>query len=496
MEELIISPSSSSSLVSLPQETSPSLQQRLHFIVQSQPDWWSYAIFWQPSNDHQDNGRLFLTWGDGHFQGSKDPSAKHHNNPYGILSERRKILKGIQSLINDSNPDHHQDSFMDHMGLDADVSDGEWFYVMSLARSFPIGESAISASVPGKAFSSGSVVWLTGAHELQFYNCDRAKEAQMHGFQTLVCIPTPTGVLEMGSSDSIRENWSLVQQAKSLFGSDLICSVADQPDPETRSPIDFINRNFSFADIGIIAGVEEEEDDKKEVALDLTMMKRKGGNPGKGLYPDSNANPKPDYSDSDGPKRTPKKRGRKPGLGRDTPLNHVEAERQRREKLNHRFYALRAVVPNVSRMDKASLLSDAVSYINELKTKVDELESQVQRESKKVKVETGDNLDIQSTTTSVEQIAKPPSSSANGSGFEVEVKIVGTDAMIRVQSENANYPSARLMAALRDLELQIHHASLSCINELMLQDIVVKVPENMRSEDSLKSALLRILDQN
>ncbi|BFG22240.1 hypothetical protein CerSpe_085140 [Prunus speciosa] len=496
MEELIISPSSSSSLISLPQETSPSLQQRLQFIVQSQPDWWSYAIFWQTSNDHQDNGRLLLTWGDGHFQGSKDPSAKHHNNPYGILSERRKILKGIQSLINDNNPDHHQDSIMDHMGLDADVSDGEWFYVMSLARSFSIGESAISASVPGKAFSSGSVVWLTGAHELQFYNCDRAKEAQMHGFQTLVCIPTPTGVLEMGSSDSIRENWSLVQQAKSLFGSDFICSVADQPDPETRSPIDFINRNFSFADIGIIAGVEEEEDDKKEVALDLTMMKRKGGNPGTGLFQDPNPNPKPDYSDSDGPKRTPKKRGRKPGLGRDTPLNHVEAERQRREKLNHRFYALRAVVPNVSRMDKASLLSDAVSYINELKTKVDELESQVQRESKKVKVETGDNLDIQSTTTSVEQIAKPPSSSANGSGLEVEVKIVGTDAMIRVQSENVNYPSARLMAALRDLELQIHHASLSCINELMLQDIVVKVPENMRSEDSLKSALLRILDQN
>ncbi|XP_021820563.1 transcription factor MYC2-like [Prunus avium] len=186
---------------------------------------------------------------------------------------------------------------------------------------------------------SGSVVWLIGAHELQFYNCDRAKEAQMHGFQTLVCIPTPTGVLEIGSSDSIRENWSLVQQAKSLFGSDFICSVADL---ETRSPIDFINRNFSFADIGIIAGIEEEEDDKKEVALDLTMMKRKGGNPGTGLYPDPNSNPKPDYSDFDsGPQR---------------------------------FYALRAVVPNVSRMDKASLLSDAVSYINELKTKMDELE--------------------------------------------------------------------------------------------------------------------------
>lgn len=46
-----------------------------------------------------------------------------------------------------------------------------------------------------------------------------------------------------------------------------------------------------------------------------------------------------------------KKRGRKSGLGRENPLNHVEAQRQRREKLNHRFYALRAVVPNVLRLE-------------------------------------------------------------------------------------------------------------------------------------------------
>lgn len=41
----------------------------------------------------------------------------------------------------------------------------------------------------------------------------------------------------------------------------------------------------------------------------------------------------------------------------ETVLDHVEAERQRREKLNHLFCELRGVVPNVSRMDKASLLA-------------------------------------------------------------------------------------------------------------------------------------------
>ncbi|KAJ6320151.1 hypothetical protein OIU78_015524 [Salix suchowensis] len=196
--------------------------------------------------------------------------------------------------------------------------------------------------------------------------------------------------------------------------------------------------------------------------------------------------------------RVPKKRGRKPGLVRDAPLNHVEAERQRREKLNHRFYALRAVVPNVSRMDKASLLSDAVSYINEMKAKVDELESQLQRESKKLKVEVSDNTDNQSTTTSVDQAACRPSSNSGGAGLalEIEVKFVGNDAMIRVQSENVNYPGSRLMSALRDLEFQVHHASMSSLNELMLQDVVVRVPDHgLRTEEALKSALLGRLEQ-
>jgi transcription factor MYC2 len=196
-------------------------------------------------------------------------------------------------------------------------------------------------------------------------------------------------------------------------------------------------------------------------------------------------------------RRIPKKRGRKPGLGRGAPLNHVEAERQRREKLNHRFYALRAVVPNVSRMDKASLLSDAVSYINEMKAKVDKLESKLQRESKKVKLEVADTMDNQSTTTSVDQAACRPNSNSGGAGLalEVEVKFVGNDAMIRVQSDNVNYPGSRLMSALRDLEFQVHHASMSSVNELMLQDVVVRVPDGLRTEEALKSALLGRLEQ-
>ena len=68
-----------------------------------------------------------------------------------------------------------------------------------------------------------------------------------------------------------------------------------------------------------------------------------------------------------------KRRGRKPGPRPDAgaaAASHVESERQRREKLNRRFCELRAAVPTVSRMDKASLLADAARYIAELRARV------------------------------------------------------------------------------------------------------------------------------
>lgn len=373
---------------------------------------------------------------------------------------------------------------------------------MSLSRTFSLSSSNCY-SLPVKAFTSGTSVWLNGERELQFSNCQRAKEASLHGIETLICIPTNHGVVEIGSSDLIPENWSLVQQVRSLFGSDLISNS------NNNNPIHqlFDDQNFSFADIGIIAGIEDEEEDNKKM-MELKMEDKNIKNDNINNKIDSGQKfgfADSEHSDSDSEKKTPKKkkRGRKPSLTRETPLNHVEAERQRREKLNHRFYALRAVVPNVSRMDKASLLSDAVDYINELKSKIEELESHIiihnnkeNDNNKRVKLEMADHT-TSTTTSTVEQTTSSSSASSTTTEVEVEVKVIGPEAMVRVQTEKTNHPGARLMSVLRELELGVHHASMTCVNEIMLQDVVVNIPDEFRSNDAaLKSAIqARLMSQ-
>jgi transcription factor MYC2 len=188
--------------------------------------------------------------------------------------------------------------------------------------------------------------------------------------------------------------------------------------------------------------------------------------------------------------KRPRKRGRKPANGREEPLNHVEAERQRREKLNQRFYALRAVVPNVSKMDKASLLGDAISYINELKSKLQglesskgELEKQLDTTKKELELATKNPTNPIPLDKEIEQ------TSSKLIGLEIDVKIMGWDAVIRIQCNKKNHPAAKLMAALKELDLEVNHASVSVVNELMIQQASVNMGSQFYTKEQLSSAL-------
>ncbi|KAJ7516140.1 hypothetical protein O6H91_22G044600 [Diphasiastrum complanatum] len=64
---------------------------------------------------------------------------------------------------------------------------------------------------------------------------------------------------------------------------------------------------------------------------------------------------------------------RRPG-GKRVIAKNLASERKRRQKLNDRLYALRAIVPNISKMDKASIVADAIQYVRNLQKHIEEIE--------------------------------------------------------------------------------------------------------------------------
>lgn len=547
----------------LNQET---LQQRLHALIEGARESWTYAIFWQSSVVDY-SGPSVLGWGDGYYKGEEIIGKRQTASCPAEQAHRKKVLRELNSLI--SGP---QTAAVDD-AVDEEVTDSEWFFLISMTQSFVNG-----SGLPGQALYSSSPVWVTGTERLAASHCDRAVQAQGFGLQTLVCIPSSNGVVELGSTELIYHSSDLMNKVRALFNfngmepmnsvswglgdndpsalwlTDPSSSSAAASDPIynnnsasasvsrvptkhiafndenpsssglTESPNlqsqGFFNRDLNFgSDAG---GRNNDVSCKRESGeilnfgesakrsgdanlLKRSMISRGNGDDGMLSFTSGvvlpSLNVESDHSDLeasvvkevdssrvDTMVKRPKKRGRKPANGREEPLNHVEAERQRREKLNQRFYALRAVVPNVSKMDKASLLGDAIAYINELKARVQSVESEKEEMTSEVELLKKEIAERETKAAP----PPPPQESCNTKiiDMEIDVKIIGWDAMIRVQCSKKNHPAAKLMAALRDLELEVHHASVSVVNDLMIQQASVKMEGRLYTQEQLRLALI------
>ncbi|CAF2030107.1 BnaC07g42240D [Brassica napus] len=67
---------------------------------------------------------------------------------------------------------------------------------------------------------------------------------------------------------------------------------------------------------------------------------------------------------------------------------NVVSERNRRQKLNQRLFALRSVVPNITKLDKASIVKDSIDYMQKLIDQEKRLEAEIQElESRSILVE-------------------------------------------------------------------------------------------------------------
>lgn len=549
-----------------------------------------------------------LGWGDGYYKGEDDKGKLKRVTPPEEQAHRRKILRELNTLISGG-------SSVSDDAVEEDVTDTEWFFLTSMTQSFVNGTGSLS-----QAYFNSTPVWITGAERLSNSVCERAREARVHGFQTLVCIPTSSsGVVELASTDMIPHNADLMEKIRVLFNfnnpetgswplntsendpssvwlNDLSASAAIEIRDTTvnaatipamnatisanaatigktlpfetngststlteiptavfaqRQNQNNQNQSFFLKELNFSGSMKPESGEilsfgeskkssyitgngtffsgQSQFVADEENRKRKSSVSRSSIddgmlsftsgvvLPSSNMKSSSrggggdsDHSDLDvsavkegesirvvEPGKRPKKRGRKPANGREEPLNHVEAERQRREKLNQKFYALRAVVPNVSKMDKASLLGDAISYINELKSKLQglesskgELEKQLGATKKELELVASKNQ-CQNPIPLDKEKEKATSSTSSSKliDLDIDVKIMGWDAMIRIQCSKKNHPAAKLMAALKELDLDVNHASVSVVNDLMIQQASVNMGSRFYTQEQLLSLL-------
>ncbi|KAI5066712.1 hypothetical protein GOP47_0019336 [Adiantum capillus-veneris] len=614
-------------------EENGGLQQRLQSVAESgSPSTsWTYAIFWQLA--YSENGSQVLVWGDGYYNQSLDASSPTRQS--GPVSEadqqlRRRILKELHSLV--GGEDMGMCGGLEGSPFDVDVTDTEWFYLVSMMNSFPIG-----VGTPGVAYGISQYVWLTGPKPMQHGSCPRAELAQRFGIHTLLCIPTPNGVLELGSTRMVQENLSSLHQAKRVFqeclwdgtllsrsdamfdgfpSSKVLASLSASPaelmfpSKSMSCPIDYHNFPSTFPPQSSALGKKYNEGYSSTLTLQTGLLSSIESSNCTGLpkglseahhshntspvyslmqsiepqfhYGKENAqvqyssmggrhdhvsHPSTRFSETSNVTREdvsnanswstkgnacnsvkienccaaeicgediaehseiaeeirPRKRGRKPANGRLEPLNHVEAERMRRERLNQRYYALRAVVPNVSKMDKASLLADAATYIEDLKSKVRDLE--LEREGLLAQIEAsksningtdhgqtnsyakfsssnwqtaraGDDVKLSWKNELEQQVIGGKASRGDCPTCQLVVKVKflpNKEGLIDVYGSLACHPVAKVMMKLQQLQLHIHHANISTIGGVVHQAILVRNLSNKTfSQDQLESSISRV----
>nr|QJQ51165.1 bHLH transcription factor bHLH3.8 [Gardenia jasminoides] len=151
--------------------------------------------------------------------------------------------------------------------------------------------------------------------------------------------------------------------------------------------------------------------------------------------------------------------------------DHIAAERKRRKQLSQQFMVLSSIVPGLKKMDKTSVLGDAVEYLKYLQERVKTLEEQTAKQTiesvvlvKKSQVFLAEDKESSDETVStVDQLPLP----------EIEAKICDKKVLLRIHCENQRGLLTKLISKVEKLNLTITNSSVTQFRGLALDITII-----------------------
>ncbi|CAI0430710.1 unnamed protein product [Linum tenue] len=154
--------------------------------------------------------------------------------------------------------------------------------------------------------------------------------------------------------------------------------------------------------------------------------------------------------------------------------DHILAERKRREKLSQRFIALSSIVPGLKKMDKASVLGDAIKYVKHLQEKIKQLEEQTKKRTvesvvlvKRYHLPAADDDDDHSNSSSNDDADDDTrrrsvldKGCSDSTLPEIEARASERDVMIRIHCEKQPGVLAKVLSEVESLRLSIVNSSV------------------------------------
>ncbi|KAJ4965762.1 hypothetical protein NE237_017611 [Protea cynaroides] len=324
--------------------------------------------------------------------------------------------------------------------------------------------------------------------------------------------PYPPWVSPTGMTDNLNLPWELPPEQSCLYSSpmDFFGAGSGRPFPPDNRPKDDIffenSMENGFQDINValqqplVTSATDTHPPIQEFSVNNEAAHDKDSN-----EPETgNTNSVSDCSDQI--EEGDEQKGRRPQS------KNLDAERKRRKKLNERLYELRALVPKISKMDRASILGDAIEFVKELQKKVkdlqDELEEPMEEDRSKI-TDGNNNLDIshqngqnhefdeymnKSTLGMIEHGTRCSSTIKITEAPLVEVTHIGAkEFYVRVFCEQKAGGFVKLMEAMNAMGLEVMNLNVITFRKLVLNIFKVEKRDDEKVQaEHVRESLLEI----